>query len=215
VKRSLALLAIVGMTTMGCRAAAPIVRPVDPDLQIAGLAHRTDFETGETRSRTGASAFETADEEPASAEIGPEPAPAENTAAADGTVVDEDVGPNPYRDDGNWPSNIDRLDTDKHQKQRSALFWSGVVLLAVGAAATAGLMAGGQIVESRLNDGYEGSMSREREQRLRGAGDTANQMTWVTGGVSIVGLGLLLAGYGLDYSVCGKLAKRRKKCRGR
>lgn len=208
-KRSLSLLLVAGLGLTGCRAAVPLPpRPVEPDLQLGAMAHRTDFELAESQtSRVSGREAVMPEEE------GPAPPPPAGDPAA-GTAGSATTGGG--SEDPPWPTGVDRLDNDKDQQRRLALFWSGVGILAAGLVSTAAFMTTGQVVEARLDEGYdEGGLSRDREQRLRRMGTVSNQAAIVSGGVSVIGLALLLAGYGLDYSVCGKLAKRRKKCRKR
>jgi hypothetical protein len=216
VKRGLATSLVLALTLAGCRAAAPLPRLVDPDLQVGSMAHRTDFELGPEEEDTPSMAGDArAEEGPPSPEETLEPPVPTDSVPADEEEPGRRSRLRAFSSDELTTGDADKLDDDKDQRRRTALFWSGVAILAVFAGTTAGMMATGQIVENRLNDGYDAALSRDREQRLRDTGKVTNQVAIVTGGISLLGLALLLAGYGLDYSVCGKMAKRRKKCRNR
>jgi hypothetical protein len=185
-KRMVALL-VAGSVT-ACAPALPVARrPIDPDLQLGALAHRTAFEVEEDSLASAPG-----DDGPASAPV--------------------DVG-DPATDAGG--TSTTDTDTDTAQRQRNALVWSGVALMALGGAGTIGFSTAGQITESRLDGAYASGLSRDRDERLRDAGLLSNRLAYASASIGVIGLALLAIGYGLDYTVCGALSKKRKKCRNR
>lgn len=100
----------------------------------------------------------------------------------------------------------------RNQRARKAVFWTGVALTALGTAATITTATAGQVTEKRLADAYEdGNLSLAREDRLTGAGETLNKAAIGSAGVALVGLAMAVISFGLDYTACGKLARRRSQ----
>jgi hypothetical protein len=128
-----------------------------------------------------------------------------------GLMVGRSAEPAPFerRDD---PEVAEPIDPEKHQKARTATFWTGVVLAAVGGAGTIAFAATGRAFESKLARGYETSMTRAEEERYQNRGELMNGLAVGSGAVGLVGLLTAAVALGVDYTLCGKLAKRRKGC---
>ncbi len=94
-----------------------------------------------------------------------------------------------------------------------ALFWTGIALTAIGAAATVGFAATGYHAGNKLDDGYNsGSLSLARERELVHRGETMNKLAVGSLVFTIAGVALASIVYGVDASRCGPLSKKRAIC---
>jgi len=93
-----------------------------------------------------------------------------------------------------------------------ALFWTGVIVGAVGSAATIAFGATGYATEREIERSYERGASRSDIADLEQRGDTMNALTVTGATFGVLGWGLALATYGVDYSRCGPLAPKRRGC---
>lgn len=108
----------------------------------------------------------------------------------------------------------DITEPQKGQGARTGIFWAGIATTIVGAAMLTGFGIGGRVVQARLKDGYEdGDLTYAREDELRDRGNTFNQLAAAGAGITLVGAAVAAIVYGVDYSRCGSLAKRRKDCK--
>jgi hypothetical protein len=103
-------------------------------------------------------------------------------------------------------------DPAKRQKARTITFWTGVVLAAVGGAGTIAFGATGRAFEQKLARGYETSMTRAEEERYQDRGELMNGLATGSAAVGLVGLLSAAIALGVDYTLCGTIAKRRKGC---
>ncbi|MBC8067457.1 MAG: hypothetical protein IAG13_03910, partial [Deltaproteobacteria bacterium] len=102
--------------------------------------------------------------------------------------------------------------THKQQRVRTGLFWTGVALTVIGGAALLATGIGGRVTQGQLSTGYkEESLTHAREKTLRDRGDLFNALAGASGGVMIVGAGVTAITFGIDYSRCGTIAKRKRK----
>jgi hypothetical protein len=101
----------------------------------------------------------------------------------------------------------------KGQRARTGVFWAGIAMLGVGGASAVSLAIAGEVSQRQLDKGYEeGDLTRERDSTLRDRGELTNKLSIAAVTIGIVGLAMAAIAYGLDYSNCGTLAKRRKGC---
>jgi hypothetical protein len=128
-----------------------------------------------------------------------------------GLMVGRSAEPAPFegRDD---PDIADPVDPGRHQKARTIVFWTGVAMAAVGGAGTIGFAATGRAFEHKLARGYETSLTRAEEERYQNRGELMNGLAVGSGAVGLVGLLTAAVALGIDYTLCGKIAKRRKGC---
>jgi hypothetical protein len=110
---------------------------------------------------------------------------------------------------------VERADPEKGQKARTATFWTGVALAVVGGAGTIAFAATGRAFEHKLERGYEGNMTRAQAERYQNNGELMNGLAIGSGAVTLAGTLMAAIALGLDYTLCGKLAKRRKDCPAR
>jgi hypothetical protein len=128
-------------------------------------------------------------------------------AAAPTTAPAVASGPAPADDS---PSN----DPSKEQRTRTGLFWGGVGALALGGAMLTAFGIGGRVTQAQLKNGYDdGDLTYSREEKLRDRGSAFNKVAAAGAGLAVVGLAVTAIVYGIDYSRCGTLAKRRKDCK--
>lgn len=105
-------------------------------------------------------------------------------------------------------------DPAKEQRTRTGLFWGGVGALAVGGAMLTAFGIGGRVTQAQLKNGYDdGDLTYAREDELRDRGSAFNKVAAAGAGLAVVGLAVTAIVYGIDYSRCGTLAKRRKDCK--
>ncbi len=105
-------------------------------------------------------------------------------------------------------------DPAKEQRTRTGVFWGGVGALALGGGMLTAFGIGGRVTQAQLKNGYEdGDLTYAREEKLRDRGTAFNKVAAAGAGLAIVGLAVTAIVYGIDYSRCGALAKRRKDCK--
>lgn len=103
---------------------------------------------------------------------------------------------------------------DDDQRKRTGVFWGGVATAAVGGAMLTAFGIGGRVTQAQLKNGYDDAdLTYDREDTLRDRGKTFNALAGAGAGIAIVGAAMAAIVYGIDYSRCGTLAKRRKDCR--
>ncbi|MCA9587379.1 MAG: hypothetical protein KC657_18760 [Myxococcales bacterium] len=117
------------------------------------------------------------------------------------------------------PSSDDRGDKrKKSRKVTPALFWTGVILGSVGGAGALGFGIAGVVTERNINNSFDDSinggagLSKAEFDRLRNQGDTMNTLAITSAVVGLVGLALAVIVYGHDYTTCGPLAPKRRRC---
>lgn len=131
--------------------------------------------------------------------------PTAKTAAAPAPV-----GPAPRETDA--PPADD--ETKKDQRTRNGLFWGGVAVAAIGGASLLAFGIGGRVTQGQLAKGYDdGDLTYKREEQLRERGKVFNSLAGAGAGIGLVGMAVAAIVYGIDYSRCGTLAKRRKDCK--
>jgi hypothetical protein len=122
----------------------------------------------------------------------------ERAGAAPSSPGIEDIPPSEKRD---------------RQRARTATFWIGVVAASLGGGGAIGFAAAGQVSENKIAEGYERrTLTRSQEDRLEDRGTLFNQIAIGSGALALVGVVMASVAYGLDYTQCGKLA-RRKDCK--
>lgn len=105
-------------------------------------------------------------------------------------------------------------DGAKAQRTRTGLFWAGIATTAVGAAMLTAFGIGGRATQGQLAKAYDDAdLSYDREETLRDRGKVFNALAGAGAGIALVGLATAAVVYGIDYSRCGTLAKRRKDCK--
>jgi hypothetical protein len=117
-----------------------------------------------------------------------------------------DTKPNPVKGD---PGN------DQQQRLRRGFFWAGIALTAIGGATFVASAVGGRITQAQLQKGYDReTITHDQEKTYHTRGDVFNALTATGATLLIVGVGTASISFGIDYSRCGSLAKRKRKdCR--
>jgi hypothetical protein len=92
------------------------------------------------------------------------------------------------------------------------LFWTGIVLGAVGTGMLAGFGIDGAVTERKIERGYENGFTRAERDRLEDRGGTDNVLAATGAATAAVGFAIALVMLGVDYSRCGPLAERRRRC---
>lgn len=140
------------------------------------------------------------------AQPGAEPTSGATTKSAT-SLPPTDMKPDAPLDDPGEP--------DKRQRARTALFWTGIALVAIGGAGMIGFSAIGEATEDKLHKGYDdGSLTRARDDQLRTRGEAMNGLAIGSAALAFVGLAFSAIAFGVDWTRCGKLAKRRRRpCR--
>lgn len=102
--------------------------------------------------------------------------------------------------------------SDRHQRARTGLFWAGVAVAVIGGATLLASGIGGRVTQAQLKNGYDDeSLTHDDERKLHTRGDVFNALAGTGGGLLIVGGGVAAISFGVDYSRCGALAKRKKR----
>jgi len=128
-----------------------------------------------------------------SIEAEPAPAPASESASKD-------------TDDGGKRSG-------KRTTATHAVLWTGVVLTALGGAGLIGFGGASFATDSKLSRGYaEDGLSREEADTLISRGETLNTATIISASVGLLGALLAVTAYGVEYTNCGPLALKSRRC---
>jgi hypothetical protein len=218
------LVAALAITCTGCASlqtsSSVSSHAIDPSFLPGAIVQRTSFEAppagpGSDGGFPGSttrndSAVRHADGPAQRGAAGTNAAGASNDGATPVTPITEEAamapGPEarvPVRADPGTPS---------AQRTRTALFWTGLVLTIVGGATLLGAGISGRITQGQLTRGYDQeSLSHTREKTLRDRGEVSNALAAAGGGVMIVGAGLTAITFGIDYSRCGNISKRKRK----
>ncbi len=93
-----------------------------------------------------------------------------------------------------------------------ALFWSGIIIGAIGTGATIGVAAAGYATERKIDNSFMDGISGEDHQTLVDRGKTLNKVSIATTAIALAGWFMALATYGYDYTHCGPLAPKKRKC---
>ena len=99
-------------------------------------------------------------------------------------------------------------DGKKKGRVTPVLFWTGML----GTGGTIGFGVAGKLTEDKLEDGYEDGLTRAEERKLIDRGDTYNSLMIGSAAVGLVGLGVAALVYGIDYTRCGPLAPKKRRC---
>jgi hypothetical protein len=105
--------------------------------------------------------------------------------------------------------------TDKQQRVRKGFFWAGIALTAIGGATFLATAIGGRITQAQLQKGYDHeTLTHDQEKTYHVRGDVFNALTATGATLLFVGIGTAAISFGVDYSRCGSLARRKRKdCR--
>ncbi len=110
----------------------------------------------------------------------------------------------------------DRQRDDEPRRRRdpsTAAFWAGVIIGAVGTAGAIALGSAARITERQIIHGYEGDgLSHERLDTLGDRGKALNKATVASLGVGLAGALMAAAAYGVEWTKCGDLAPKRRRC---
>ncbi|HWB76955.1 MAG TPA: hypothetical protein VG755_18435 [Nannocystaceae bacterium] len=102
--------------------------------------------------------------------------------------------------------------SDRQQRVRTGLFWAGVAVAVIGGATLLASGIGGRVTQAQLKKGYDDeTLTHDDERKLHTRGDIFNALAGTGGGLLIVGGGVAAISFGVDYSRCGTLAKRKKR----
>ncbi|MGB1014350.1 MAG: hypothetical protein ACPG4T_09480 [Nannocystaceae bacterium] len=108
-------------------------------------------------------------------------------------------------------------DTDDRGPKRKksitpALFWSGIIIGAIGTGATIGVAAAGFATERKISNSFDDGISMADHQQLVDRGKTLNTISIVTTAVALAGWVMAIGTYGYDYTHCGPLAPKKRQC---
>jgi hypothetical protein len=94
-----------------------------------------------------------------------------------------------------------------------AVLWTGVVLASLGGAGLIGFGAAGLATNRKLDKGLlEEGITRDERQTLVDRGETLNTATIVSASVGLLGALMAVTAYGVEYTNCGPLAPKRRRC---
>ena len=108
-----------------------------------------------------------------------------------------------------------RAAPDQGLKHPNASAISFVVATVLGSVAAAGALAfgiAGTVTDRKLQDGYDNGLTLDEQNRLRDRGELFNDLTIGLGVTGLVSLTAAAIIYGVDYTRCGHLARKRRKC---
>ncbi len=94
-----------------------------------------------------------------------------------------------------------------------AVLWTGVVLAALGGAGLVGFGATSYATDSKLSKGYnEDGLTRDEQQTLIDRGEAMNTATIISASVGLLGALMAVTAYGVEYTNCGPLAPKSRRC---
>lgn len=107
---------------------------------------------------------------------------------------------------------------DSGPKKRNVtvpLMWTGVALASVGAVGTIGFGIAGRVTQKKIDDGFDEGMTRAEHDDLESRGETWNTLAITSASIGIAGAVMALIVYGVDYTRCGPLAPKKRRCADR
>ncbi|MEZ4450733.1 MAG: hypothetical protein R3B09_14725 [Nannocystaceae bacterium] len=93
-----------------------------------------------------------------------------------------------------------------------ALFVAGIIIGAIGAAGLISMSAASYGLDRKLDNGYAEGITREDAQTLVDRGKALNTGAIVSASVGLAGFLTAITTYGVDYTRCGPLAPKRRRC---
>jgi hypothetical protein len=111
-------------------------------------------------------------------------------------------------------TSLDDSDTKK-RNVTPALMWTGVALASVGAVGTLGFGIAGRVTQGKIDDGFEDGMTRKELDDLESRGETWNTVAITSASIGLAGAVLAMVVYGVDYTRCGPLAPKKRRCADR
>jgi len=112
-------------------------------------------------------------------------------------------------------ADVEPITDDKHQRARTAVFWTGIGAIALGGAGMIAFGVTGRVTQAQLGNGYEDGLTHAREDQLERRAEISNGLAIAGGTLAVVGLAMSVIAYAVDYNRCGALSRRRyrKDCR--
>jgi len=107
---------------------------------------------------------------------------------------------------------------DSGPKKRNVtppLMWTGVALASLGAVGTIGFGIAGRVAQDKIDDGFDEGMTRSELDDLERRGETWNTLAITSASIGIAGAVLAAVVYGVDYTRCGPLAPKKRRCADR
>ncbi len=107
-------------------------------------------------------------------------------------------------------------DDAKPKRKKSitpALFWSGIIIGAIGTGATIGVAAAGFATERKISNSFDDGISGADHDKLVDRGKALNKTSIVTTAIALTGWIMALATWGYDYTHCGPLAPKKRQCK--
>jgi hypothetical protein len=107
---------------------------------------------------------------------------------------------------------------DSATKKRNVtppLFWTGVAVASLGAVGTVGFGIAGRVTQEKIDDGFNEGMTRAELDDLESRGETWNTLAITSASIGIAGAVLAMVVYGVDYTRCGPLAPKKRRCADR
>ncbi len=136
------------------------------------------------------------------------------------TLVAADQDPLPASGERE-PADEPRRERSKKKSATKPIFIAGVILSAVGGIGTLAFGTGGLIVERQLTDRLYNRLDPEKsadaftEQEyndLEKVGELMNVLAITSVVIGLVGMTMAVTAYGYDYTHCGSLAPKRRRC---
>ncbi|HFE44840.1 MAG TPA: hypothetical protein ENJ18_04990 [Nannocystis exedens] len=94
-----------------------------------------------------------------------------------------------------------------------AVLWTGVALASLGGAGLLGFGATSLATDRKLSRGYEeDGLTHDEQDTLIKRGEAMNTATIVSASVGLLGALIAVTAYGVEYTKCGRLAPKRRRC---
>jgi len=101
------------------------------------------------------------------------------------------------------------------RKVTPPLFWTGIAVASLGAVGTIGFGIAGRVAQKKIDDGFDEGMTRAELDDLESRGETWNTLAITSASIGIAGAVLAMVVYGVDYTRCGPLAPKKRRCADR
>ena len=108
---------------------------------------------------------------------------------------------------------LERGENDDETLKTPAVFWTGITVGTVGTIGLAGFGLAGQINEGRIRDGFDEGIAHDDYETFRDRGELYNKIAVVSSIAAVFGFAIAAISYGIDYSQCGPLSAKKRKCK--
>jgi|GEM_PF-4715205 len=100
----------------------------------------------------------------------------------------------------------------RSDKVTPALFWTGIALGIVGVVGVTTFVSLGVTTSREIDQGYSGGLTHMEFDDLEDRGALYNTLAKAAAGIGAIGFATSLIVYAVDWTRCGPLAPKRRRC---